>query len=1123
MEFIKPNKHALSEKQEIQFLADVSVGQKIAEFLPINNKTRFFNKTVLLQDNQEVTVHTKIENNLEKYYIYFGENGATQIFLNGIQYYFKVNFSVRKQNENVTLNDIYNVLAPKADTYQKTYVIEGITFNNAPILQQNSVDNLKLDNIGVFKQYSTAPQYVIDLFENVGYFRLISATTQAFFKVDFSNSNCVITRIAYDTSVDVDFEIGIKYNATSKYASIVFTPTSGFVFHGYVKNPNTNLIFNSAGYLDINFISFESENYLSSRTRAKFISDTYSVSTRITNKFRSYKQIKTTNDLKNCIEGDFIFNNDFNITQLVGYPSTVDSSFLLKNYVLGNNNTGGKVNIMQQLITLINGELVKFERVVKLDGNVTDWVTAGAHKHQPEDILTNANYQFVSQADKDNWNQITNITWKDPVSVVSQLSTIYPTPQEGWASLVTSLNRVYFYINGTWVPDMKPVSSTNDGYLTSSQYLELLASVENNSLTMIPSTNDTATVHSKSEYDYLQYLNTFTYDIVKRTVANQAPINQTLGSKSLYFGFIDDEILRGMYADYTIGIGTNLTATPEALNSVLIGKNLSANNTNIIGIGSYLDLTETKIGLGKYNTNENYFEIGAGTGPTDKKTIFAVNLSGISIANGYINKNHTNDFEANLGNGYLLDLREITTNKMKFHDTLKHKLQFLGFEELTDAQGNEYFPVVSTVDITTDNIYGLTSFVNNLISQGGGGGTNPGNSIVYWNPTLKNMGVGVDMYTQSIANPSLNILNNVGLGHKVFDKLTEGSHNVFIGWQTGHLVESSIESVLIGKIIGINKLKTLVNSVVIGTEAGGSYKSITQSILIGAQANYGSNQLHQSTIIGRISADPGNLDPVSNAVIIGDGNNNRAINFNFNRQIYKIARPTKTNTTLPALCIDEAGELFIGNVPGTGGGGITTGGWKWTEQILTPDSPLKVRPISEGILNTNIKIEEGSWGGVKPSINRLNLDNKIDGIPVLLRNDTTSDILVPHMHTGSGYTAEDIQIYNGNLNNIYLKPKQILWVKYSLARNRFESINYTQTYTNKTEVFDVKPGDLTGTELRLVLENRPILSEYVNVYIRGLLVSPIHYVVNENTITISTSAIEYPVETKDLATVQYKY
>lgn len=131
--------------------------------------------------------------------------------------------------------------------------------------------------------------------------------------------------------------------------------------------------------------------------------------------------------------------------------------------------SGAEAISADKIVETESHKVMTAEERIKLEGieeNANYYVHPD--KHLPSEIATDELHQFVSQAEKENWNDkytktevdnkisavVSNLEWKESVDTYEDLYTTYPNPREGWTVGVNDTNIVYRFdeTEDEWIP-----------------------------------------------------------------------------------------------------------------------------------------------------------------------------------------------------------------------------------------------------------------------------------------------------------------------------------------------------------------------------------------------------------------------------------------------------------------------------------------------------------------------------------------------------------------------------------------------------------------------------------------------------------------------------------------------
>jgi len=390
--------------------------------------------------------------------------------------------------------------------------------------------------------------------------------------------------------------------------------------------------------------------------------------------------IPTNANLNNYTQPGKFYLHNGNITSILNKPIANNLRFNLEVINLNYENTANE-NMLLQIYTCYqqigitnNYQIITFERVSTYIASIFTWspwieTCKKIHTHSANDILETTTKKFVTETDINNWNALlstsgTSSSWKAAVSNPNQLTTIYPSPQNGWCCFVLSTNSIWSFNGSSWENQNSFATETTDGKITKELFIEHFVGASlSKKIDFTDSFINRLTENPESIYgvNYVNVSNNH-IDYVKRT----NPIAQQL-------------------KEFTIQEGWNVNG--YGTKSYLKGLNINSVYDNSIGIGEGLEYSlNNQTIFGKFNLlSTDLFVIGNGNSTTNRSNLFSINQTGITKANGYSTPTGTaNDLLLANGN---------TQSKSALIQTIFNDLAIAGKETINITTNVEEFIV----------------------------------------------------------------------------------------------------------------------------------------------------------------------------------------------------------------------------------------------------------------------------------------------------------------------------------------------------------------------------------------------------------------------------------------------
>lgn len=250
------------------------------------------------------------------------------------------------------------------------------------------------------------------------------------------------------------------------------------------------------------------------------------------------------------------------------------------------------------------------------------------HVHHAKDIITNANYQFVNQIEKDSWNkgigEIASTPWRPTVRSEADLPN---NAMPGFSVTVThsttfpGLSVIYQFSQNAWKPvsvNIIPVMATtnaqvqytNGGTLVNLDFISKVDTLGIGSLLVKGKEMYVSATNERSQYN-TTLTDSYFFDMVKRAGTNITP-----AIYSINFGFHN-------------GMGED--------NSVTIGNSINNPYVYSVNIGTGLISKSNAITLGKYNSDidDLILNIGNGTSNTERYSVLTLDrFSNLTLKGG---------------------------------------------------------------------------------------------------------------------------------------------------------------------------------------------------------------------------------------------------------------------------------------------------------------------------------------------------------------------------------------------------------------------------------------------------------------------------------------------------------
>jgi len=189
--------------------------------------------------------------------------------------------------------------------------------------------------------------------------------------------------------------------------------------------------------------------------------------------------------------------------------------------------------------------------------------------------------------------------------------------------------------------------------------------------------------------------------------------------------------------------------------------------------------------------------------------------------------------------------------------------------------------------------------------------------------------------------------------------------------------------------------------------------------------------------------------------------------------------------------------------------------YKWHLTDLTIGVPIS---ISNEKLNFDLTINDSNvLNGFYGELN--------DGMFGSIHNNTNSPITLKHLHKDPTVT---IPLAFSSGTDYILKPNETLNYKYSLNRNQLELSVYDSSsfvkLKKKIELHRFNANEIEQPTIYIDLDHKPnSIDEFVDVHINGVYVGENDFIIDENTLIIALSNIEYQLESTMEVTINYKY
>ena len=631
-------------------------------------------KLSILTDNSIVISGILIKNNFD-YYLLLDTPLTTGTEYIHIGVYYET-FEVSNDNENITFNDLYT----KAISSEDVFVNDGLfSKGNSGLL--DGFDKFKINRQKIEQTYGSGIDTInisSPVFTKIGNVNIPTYNNGKFntfehiFKISGKVFNCKI-KINL-TNFDDNFQnennqfliTVLEFSTIEKYKNIQLvlnitrkfkTPDVNYldiqakfdtsklpdfsedlyldnkIIH-YVENKNQIFFTNVAGTTNVD-LHFNTEKLNDTIYDTNFIINRNTLNYDINgvkNIFNEKIKILDNTDLNNFKQP----GNYYNISgssSIYNKPINNNLRFLLDvvNLNIDNNNFWllQKYTTYQQFGNSTNYQIIIFERVSVTINNVfswSPWIETGKkiHTHNAVDIIETSAKNFVSLAEKANWNSIFATTaignWKPTVVNEQELNTAYPSSVVGWSAYVINTNSIWSYNGIKWINQTPIVSETGNGLVSKEQYIEnFLGSSISKKIPTGESYIHRLTVDPENIYgaNYTHIKNNHT-DRVKRTVQ-----------------------LSNQLKEYTLQEGWNIEYS--GTNSIGFGKDTNSIYNNSIGLGeNLLFSSENQIILGKFNLDspDDGFVIGNGFLGT-RSNLMSITKTGIFKASGYSIPNST--------------------------------------------------------------------------------------------------------------------------------------------------------------------------------------------------------------------------------------------------------------------------------------------------------------------------------------------------------------------------------------------------------------------------------------------------------------------------------------------------
>lgn len=154
----------------------------------------------------------------------------------------------------------------------------------------------------------------------------------------------------------------------------------------------------------------------------------------------------------------------------------------------------------------------------------------------------------------------------------------------------------------------------------------------------------------------------------------------------------------------------------------------------------------------------------------------------------------------------------------------------------------------------------------------------------------------------------------------------------------------------------------------------------------------------------------------------------------------------------------------------------------------------------------------------------FNGEGVADGIIGNIRNGGDQPILIKNNFTEEGVS---IPFFLSSQTDYNLQPNEILSYKYSAERNQAEITVYSEASFQRlrkvSETHSLTPEQIEQPTFIIQLEQNPNMEEFPDVYVNGILINPLSYVVDENLIIIDKSKVAYSFSSGMKLIVIYRY
>lgn len=251
------------------------------------------------------------------------------------------------------------------------------------------------------------------------------------------------------------------------------------------------------------------------------------------------------------------------------------------------------------------------------------------------------------------------------------------------------------------------------------------------------------------------------------------------------------------------------------------------------------------------------------------------------------------------------------------------------------------------------------------------------------------------------------------------------------------------------------------------------------------------------------------------------------------KELTEIVNSIQLNSkSINDLDIINGEEIYVAASNGTHTGRIKvqeasntipiTPSFAWRNINLIPSSSFF---LNDEFNSYNFISSSNSWGGVNPNIKGFNGDSPSDGLIGYLRNGGQEPIVLVHNSPNS--QSLSIPFFLSNEANYLIAPNELLSFKYSKSRNRCELSVYNNSLAPSEpffEVFTLTDEQINqGDNVTLILKNKPLRGDFVNVFCNGAFINPSGISIVDNIIVMSKTKVDYNFKPGMKLTINYKY